>query len=128
MTRYLSLREILILHERIAAASGGGVGVRDLGLLESAVAQPRLNFDDVDLYPSIAEKAAALGFSLISNHPFIDGNKRVGHAAIEIFLILNGHELHANVDEQERLVLGVAAGEIGRERLTEWIKDHTEAG
>ena len=128
MTRYLSLREILILHERIAIESGGGVGVRDLGLLESAVAQPRQSFDSTDLYPSIPEKAAALGFSLISNHPFIDGNKRVGHAAIEIFLVLNGHELHADVDEQERLVLGVAAGEIGRERLTEWIKDHTEAG
>ncbi len=128
MTRYLSLREILTLHERIATESGGGVGVRDLGILESAVAQPRQSFNGVDLYPSIPEKAAALGFSLISNHPFIDGNKRVGHAAIEIFLILNGHELHGDVDEQERLVLGVAAGEIGRERLTEWIKDHTEAG
>ena len=73
------------------------------------MAQPRQSFDGADLYPSIPEKAAALGFSLISNHPFIDGNKRVGHAAIEIFLILNGHELHADVDEQERLVLGVAA-------------------
>jgi len=128
VTRYLSLREILILHERIATESGGGVGVRDLGLLESAVAQPRQSFDGTDLYPSIPEKAAALGFSLISNHPFIDGNKRVGHAALEIFLVLNGHELHADVDEQERLILGIAAGEIGRKRLTEWIKDHTEAG
>jgi death-on-curing protein len=109
-----------------AACAAGNV--RDLGLLESAVRQPRQSFDGADLYPSIPEKAAVLGFSLISNHPFIDGNKRVGHAAIEIFLVLNGHELHADVDEQERLVLGVAAGEIGRKRLSEWIKDHTEAG
>jgi death on curing protein len=80
--RFLSLREILILHERVAAVSGGGVGVRDLGLLESASAQPRQTFDGTDLYPSIVEKAVALGFSLISNHPFVDGNKRVGHAAL----------------------------------------------
>ena len=74
MTRYLSLREILTLHERIAAGSGGGVGVRDLGLLESAIAQPRQSFGGADLHPSIIDKAAALGFSLISNHPFVDGN------------------------------------------------------
>jgi death-on-curing protein len=79
------------------------------------------------LLPSLAE-ASAFATSGSSNHPFIDGNKRVGHAAIEIFLVLSGHELHADVGEQERLILGVAAGEIGRERLTEWIKDHTEAG
>lgn len=72
MTRYLSLREILTLHERIAASSGGGIGVRDLGLLESAIAQPRQSFDGSDLYPSILDKAVALGFSLISNHPFIE--------------------------------------------------------
>ena len=98
MIRYLSLREVLVLHERVAAVSGGGVGVRDLGLLESAVAQPRQTFGGADLYPSIVEKAVALGFSLISNHPFVDGNKRVGHAALEVFLLLNGFELDAPVE------------------------------
>lgn len=124
MIRYLSLREVLVLHERVAAVSGGGVGVRDLGLLESAVAQPRQTFGGADLYPSIVEKAVALGFSLISNHPFVDGNKRVGHAALEVFLLLNGFELDAPVDDQERIVLGVASGEITREEFARWVDAH----
>ncbi|MBY0401376.1 type II toxin-antitoxin system death-on-curing family toxin [Myxococcota bacterium] len=124
MTRYLSLREILTLHERIAAGSGGGVGVRDLGLLESAIAQPRQSFDGADLHPSIIDKAAALGFSLISNHPFVDGNKRVGHAALEVFLMLNGYELNASVDKQERVILAVAAGRSTREEFRRWVADH----
>lgn len=124
MTRYLSLREILTLHERIAASSGGGIGVRDLGLLESAIAQPRQSFDGEDLYPSIIDKAVALGFSLISNHPFIDGNKRVGHAALEVFLVLNGYEIDASVDEQERVILAVAAGEMTRENFSAWVTGH----
>lgn len=124
MTRFLSLREILTLHERTASESGGGVGVRDLGLLESAVAQPRQSFNGADLYPSIVDKAAALGFSLVSNHPFVDGNKRVGHAALEVFLMLNGYELDASVDEQERVVLALAAGNSTREKFTQWVADH----
>ena len=124
MTRTLSLREILTLHERIAASSGGGIGVRDLGLLESAIAQPRQSFDGADLYPSILDKAAALGFSLVSNHPFVDGNKRVGHAALEVFLMLNGYELEASVDEQERIILAVAAGDMSREEFSVWVERH----
>ena len=124
MTRYLSLREILTLHERIAASSGGGIGVRDLGLLESAIAQPRQSFDGADLYPSILDKASALGFSLVSNHPFVDGNKRVGHAALEVFLMLNGYELEASVDEQERIILAVAAGDMSREEFSAWVNRH----
>jgi death on curing protein len=124
VTRWLSLREILTLHERIAAGSGGGVGVRDLGLLEYAIAQPRQSFDGADLHPSIIDKAAALGFSLISNHPFVDGNKRVGHAALEVFLMLNGYELNASVDSQERVILAVAAGRLTREEFRRWLADH----
>lgn len=81
MTRYLALTEVLDLHRRVMEQSGGATGLRDLGMLESAVAQPRQTFAGVDLYPSLAAKAAALGFSLIQNHPFVDGNKRIGHAA-----------------------------------------------
>ena len=102
MTQYLSLHKLLALHERIAEQSGGGIGVRDLGLLESALAQPRQSFGGTDLYPSLIEKAAALGLSMIANHPFVDGNKRVGHAAMEVFLVLNGNEIDADVGEQER--------------------------
>lgn len=79
--RYLSLGEVLSLHERLLDQSGGAQGLRDLGTLESAVAQPRMTFDDKDLYPDLPSKAAALGYSLIQNHPFLDGNKRVGTLA-----------------------------------------------
>lgn len=102
--RYLSLEEIIALHAGVAAQSGGMLGLRDRGALESAVAQPEMTFSGDDLYPTIAEKAAALGHSLIQNHPFLDGNKRVGHAAIEVFLVLNGYEIGGSVDEQEQIV------------------------
>jgi death-on-curing protein len=122
--RYLSLLEILELHEAIIASTGGARGIRDVGALESAVNQPRLTFDQADLYPDLVSKAAALCFSLVRNHPFIDGNKRTGHAAMETFLILNGSEIDAHVEEQERLILDLAAGKLTREELTFWLNDH----
>jgi death-on-curing protein len=85
--RFLTLIEVLELHRRVIEQSGGAFGIRDIGLLESAIAQPRMTFGGEDLYPSLLEKAAALGFSIIMNHPFVDGNKRTGHAAIETFLV-----------------------------------------
>jgi death-on-curing protein len=122
--RYLSLAEVLDLHERLIAISGGSRGILDIHLLESAVYQPRVTFDQTDLYPGVVSKAAVLCHSLIMNHPFVDGNKRVGHAAMETFLILNGFEIHANVDEQERIVLDVASGELSREEFTSWLGRH----
>src|ERR1041384_2338330 len=110
--RYLSLPELLLLHRRIIEQSGGPTGVRDLGIIESALAQPRMTFGGADLYPSIIEKASAIAFSLIKSHPFVDGNKRIGHAAMETFLLLNGYEIRATVDEQEQLILRLAASEI----------------
>ena len=86
MTRYLSLGEVLRLHARIIVTSGGADGLRDLSLLESAVGQPRQSFDGKDLYETLPAKASAIGFSLIMNHPFVDGNKRIGHAALEATL------------------------------------------
>jgi death on curing protein len=120
--RYLTLDEVLELHRLVVEQSGGATGLRDLGALESAVAQPCMTFGGQDLYPTVVEKASALGFSLIGNHPFLDGNKRVGHAAMETFLVLNGHELSAAVEEQEAVVLGVAAGTVRREQFTEWVR------
>ncbi len=70
------------------------------------------------------EKAGALCFSLVQNHPFVDGNERLGHAAMEVFLILNGHEIRASVDEQESLILGVASGQVSKESLIEWLTQH----
>jgi len=120
--RYLSLAEIASLHARLIAQSGGSLGLRDRGALESAVAQPEMSFGGEDLYPTVAEKAAALGHSLIQNHPFVDGNKRVGHAAMEVFLVVNGYEISALVDEQEEIVLAVASSQMSRAELGEWLK------
>jgi death-on-curing protein len=106
--------------------SGGLSGVRDLGGLESAVAQAQMTFGGQELYPSLAEKAAAMGYSLVCNHPFVDGNKRVGHLAMETFLVLNGSELAAQVDEQERIILQLAAGSLTREGFTAWVKSHVQ--
>jgi death-on-curing protein len=122
--RYLTVNEVLETYERVMQQSGGAMGIHDLGALESAVAQPRMTFDGEDLYPTLVEKASALGFSLIQNHPFVDGNKRVGHAALEMFLILNGHEIDATVDEQVKVILQVAASEMGREAFTDWLRSH----
>src|ERR1044072_7353980 len=122
--RYLTLKEALELHRRIIEQSGGSKGIRDFGLLDSALAQPRITFGGDELYPTLVDKASALCFSLLKNHPFLDGNKRVGHSAMETFLLLNGHELAAAVQEQEEFVLRLAAGEIDRAELTEWIRSH----
>ena len=122
--RYLTLNEVLELHRRLIERYGGSAGIHDLGALESALAQPRMTFGGEELYPTIVEKAAALGFALIKNHPFVDGNKRTGHAAMETFLILNGFEMDASVDEQEQVILQVACGELGRGEFTEWLRGH----
>jgi death-on-curing protein len=95
-----------------------------IGALQSSVAQPYATYSSQDLYPTIIDKTAALGYSLIMNHPFVDGNKRVGHAAMAVFLRLNGRQIDAGVDEQEQLILGVAAGTIGRETFNDWVNDH----
>ena len=122
--RYLSISEIFELHELIISSSGGSRGIRDINALESALNLPRQTFDQKDLYPDIVAKAAALCFSLVMNHPFVDGNKRVGHAAMETFLILNWHEIISNVDEQERVMLELAAGKMSRINFLEWLNNH----
>jgi death-on-curing protein len=122
--RYLSLVEVIELQRRVLDQSGGSTGLRDIGGLESAIAQPRMTFEGKDLYPTIIDKAGALCFSLVQNHPFIDGNKRLGHAAMEVFLLLNGYEIQADVDDQEALILGVASGQVSRDGLAIWLTEH----
>lgn len=85
-----------------------------------------MEFGGEELYSSLTEKAAALGFALIRNHPFVDGNKRTGHASMEVFLRLNGWEIVASVDEQERLVIDAADGTASRDELAEWLSGHVE--
>lgn len=122
--RYLTLSDVLTVHRQIIAQSGGAEGLLHLPALESALAQPQMTFGGVDLYPTLVEQAAALGYALIQNHPFLDGNKRVGHAAMESLLVLHGYEICAPVDAQERLILQVAAGACDREALTAWLQRH----
>jgi death-on-curing protein len=106
------------------AQSGGAEGLMQLPALESALAQPQMTFGGEELYPTLVDKAAVLGYALIKNHPFLDGNKRTGHAAMEVFLVLNGYEIRATVDEQEHVILQVAASEIDREEFTAWLQTH----
>jgi death-on-curing protein len=124
--RYLSLSEVLWLQQQLITNTGGAHGLRDLSALESAVAQPRMTYEGEDLYPGLFEKVAALGFSLINNHPFVDGNKRVGHAAMATMLALNGYEIEGEVDEHEAIILGVARGDVSRAELREWISEKAQ--
>lgn len=123
--RYLTLGEVLALHRRILAESGGRVGVRDLGAIASALAQPKVFVGGQDAYPSLIEKTAALGCSMVRSHDFLDGNKRIAHAAMEVFLIMNELEISASVDEQERFMLTLAAGDVSRELLIDWLRSNT---
>jgi len=125
--RYLSIGTVIYLHEQLILESGGAAGLRDHGLLESALAQPRASFGGQDLHQTLADKAAVLAFSLISNHPFVDGNKRIGHYAMRVFLRRNRHTLVAPVDEQEIVILSVAAGKMNREAFTDWVRQHIVA-
>ena len=125
--RYLTLSAVLEVHRQVMAQSGGAEGLMHLPALESALAQPQMTFGGADLYPTLVDKAAVLGYALIKNHPFLDGNKRTGHAAMEVFLVLNGYEMHATVDEQEQVILQVATSEIDREEFTTWLRTHVVA-
>lgn len=124
--RYLRLSEVLEIHRRVLAQSGGADGVRDLGAIQSALAQPQMTFGSEELYPTVEAKASAICFSLVKNHPFIDGNKRVGHAAMETFLVLNGYELGADIDDAETVILRLASGLLTREALADWVSTHVK--
>jgi len=124
--RYLTLAEVVEVHDLITRATGGGGGIRDLGALESAIAQPKATFDMNDLYPSLIDKAAVLCLSIVQGHPFVDGNKRTGHAAMSTFLLLNGAEIDASLDDQEQIMLALASGETNRQQFTDWLSTHVK--
>jgi death-on-curing protein len=121
---YLTVEEVIDLQEGIILVSGGSPGIRDQGLIESAVAQPKAAFGGQEFYSTLSEKVAALGYSLAMNHAFIDGNKRIAHAAIEAFLIRNKHELSVGVDEQEATILQLASGATSRQEFEAWLRTH----
>ena len=127
MIRYLTSEQVLFIHARLLAETGGEHGIRDLGLLQSAVARPQAVFDGNELYPGIHQKAAALLESLINNHPFVDGNKRTGITAAAMFLKINNFSLTASNQEVESFVLSIASGEQTVESITEWLKSHSKS-
>lgn len=120
-----SKEKVLLLHKIMAEATGGDVGVRDEALLESAIENIYLTFDGVELYPSKEEKAARLGYSLISNHAFVDGNKRIGMYIMLSFLELNGIKINATNKDVYTLGMSVADGSAGYDDILNWIKEHT---
>ncbi len=119
-----SKEKVLLLHQIMAEATGGDVGIRDEALLESAIENIYLTFDGVELYPSKEEKAARLGYSLISNHAFVDGNKRIGMYIMLLFLELNGIKINANDDDVYSLGMSVADGSADYDVILKWIKEH----
>jgi death on curing protein len=120
---YLTAEQVLFIHARLIAETGGLHGVRDLAMLESALGRPAASFDDRDLYPDPFTKAAALMESLINNHPFVDGNKRTGIAAAVLFLRVNGHHFSASPDDLEKKTLLVAQGRMNLEGIAKWLRE-----
>ena len=120
----LTLDEVLLIHSDQIARYGGSGGLRDHGLLSSALAMPDASFGGVALHASLAEMAGAYLFHIARNHPFVDGNKRTALAAALAFLWLNGHELEARDDELTEMVMGVAAGELGKPEAAVFIRAH----
>ena len=120
----LSKEQIILLHTQLLEETGGSDGIRDHGLLESALETPFQSFGDVDLYPTIQAKAARLGFGLIKNHSMIDGNKRIGAHAMLVFLALNGIELSYTQKELYEVILSIASNNLGYDDLLDWILKH----
>ena len=116
--------KVLLLHKLIAEETGGSIGVRDEGLLESALEGAFASFDGKDLYPTKEEKAARLGYTLISDHAFVDGNKRIGMYVMMTFLEVNGIRLECTNEEVAEVGLGVASGKMKYEDLLDWVICH----
>jgi death-on-curing protein len=127
MIRYLTVQEVIEIHAWALEAFGGLDGIRDQGMLDSAVVTPQMAFGGVELYPTPVSKAASLAYSLAMNHPFQDGNKRTAFWAMDTFLRLNGHFVDCETEEGTGTFLSLAAGELSREQLTDWLAAHCRA-
>ena len=119
--------EVLIIHNEVVFAHGGANGVSDVGGLDSAIARPFQSFGGEDLYPSVFEKAAAIGESIIMNHPFIDGNKRTGYVLMETLLRIEGLKITATDDLLYAFVIDISTGNIRFEQIVEWLKQNTSS-
>ena len=121
----LSKEQVLLLHSQLIESFGGREGVRDNDLLDSALEIPFQTFDGDELYPTKEEKAARIGYSLISNHAFVDGNKRIGALVLLTLLELNGYPMKVTNAEFADIIMGVAASEKDEKDLLEWVEFHS---
>ena len=115
---------VILLHSILSQKAGSAAGVREIGLLESAIESAYQTFDGQELYPTTEEKGARMCFSLISNHAFVDGNKRIGVLALMTFLELNGAKISPSNEEIIRIGLGLAEGKVGYEELLSWVREN----
>ncbi len=122
--RTLNKRQVILLHQQLINEIGGSPGLRDEGLLESALAAPFQSFGGIDAYPSLQQRAARLAYGLVNNHPFVDGNKRIGAHTMLVFLALNGIELSYTQEELASLFIAVASGDKGYEDVLDWLISH----
>jgi len=123
--KYLSIEEVLFIHDQAVKRFGGSFGIRDIGLLESALSRPQASFGGQDLYETIFDKSAALMHSLLKNHPFIDGNKRTALATVGIFLKINGYSLINNHKEEVVFTMSVETNSLSLEEIAAWLKKNT---
>jgi death-on-curing protein len=123
--KYLTSEQVLFIHSRVIAETGGIHGVRDLGLLESAVARPQATFDGKELYADVFIKAAALMDSLVNNHPFADGNKRTGVMSAGLFLLINGYKLKIPSTAMADITMRVATKKVTIEKLAQWMRKNS---
>ena len=124
-TLFLTLDEVIEIHRGVIERFGGSPGIRDMGLLQSAVAMPQASFIGQFLHDDLFEMAAAYLFHIVQNHPFVDGNKRVGAMAAYTFLRLNGLTLTSPDIDFETIILGVAQGKLGKAAVAEFLRTHS---
>lgn len=123
--KYLTVNQILVIHSEVIEQVGGSKGTRDMGLLESAVARSQATFSGKNLYPDVFSRAAALGHSLICNHPFVDGNKRTGYMAMRLFLNLNKYDLKASFEERYKFIMEIVQKLKDKESIARWLKNNS---
>lgn len=121
-TRYLGYEQALLVYRRVIEETGGDAGLRDEGLLLSALARPQATFGGTDLYPTIFEKAAALAESFARNHPFVDGNKRMALTCMRMMLKLNGYKTDVSQEEKVQIILRIIKREVTVQDVAEWLK------
>jgi len=120
----LDIDEVLEVHLKLIDEFGGSIGIRDKDLLNSAISRPFQTFDSNELYPSVEEKASALLESIVTNHPFIDGNKRTGYTLFRLLLLSESSDINASVNEKYDFILSIAEGSMDYEQILQWTRSH----